>query len=69
MKQWIKKQREIGEVGKWIVLLSYVAVNVIFGIYLVALWHKKVDDSKKLFEKCTDLQVRLSPAVPLCRAV
>lgn len=52
VRLWFIQQIEAGEVGKWLVLLAYVGVNLGLGITLAIVWNKVVDGMPAAFDTC-----------------
>lgn len=49
---WVRKQIEIGEVSKWVILAVFAAANFIYGVYQINYWTKLVSGSQDAYTLC-----------------
>ena len=49
---WLQRQRDTGQVGKWVILTGFVAFNLGYGFYLVGYWSNLVGTLQAAVKLC-----------------
>ncbi len=52
VRLWVQRQRDTGQIGKWVILTIYVVFNLVYGFYLVGVWTGIVETMQKKQDSC-----------------